>query len=218
MEYSLKNNVAVISIDDGKANVVDHRFVDNMTALLERAGEEAGAVLLQARAGMFSAGFDLKELQKGRREAEALVARGMELLTQIYAFPRPVVAACDGHAVGLGAFMLLAADFRLGSATDYNITLPETAIGMPFTPVLMTLIRDRIASTQQTLAVLQSRPYRAEEAREAGFLDKVTAQDTLLSECQALAEQLSQLPGEAYAANKEDLRSHALGAMRESIG
>ncbi len=218
MEYSLKNNVATISIDDGKANVVDHPFVDNMQTLLKRAGEEAGAVVLQARTGMFSAGFDLKELQKGRREAEALVARGMELLTEIYAYPRPIVAACDGHAVGLGAFMLLAADFRLGSASDYNITLPETAIGMPFTPVLMTLIKDRIASAQQTLAVLQSRPYRAEEAREAGFLDKVTARDTLLSECQALAEQLSQLPGEAYAANKEDLRSHALGAMRESIG
>jgi enoyl-CoA hydratase len=217
MEFSLKNDIAYISIDDGKANIVNHQFVDSMTELLERARKQASVAVLQARPGMFSAGFDLKELQKGPREAEALVSRGMALLTQIYAHPQPLVAACDGHAIGMGAFLLLASDIRVGSTGKYNITLPETAIGMPFNPVLMTLIKDRLSSRHQTIAVLQSKPHSAEEALAAGFLDRVTDQDSLLDECQAQAENLSQLPGEIFAVNKEDLRSQSLQMMRESI-
>ncbi len=214
MEFSINNDIAYICIDDGKANVVSHQFVDDMTELLDRATTEAKAVVLHARTGMFSAGFDLKELQKGPAEAEALVNRGTQMLTRIYAHPQPTIAACDGHAIGLGAFLLLATDVRLGSATEYNITLPETAIGMPFTPVLMTLIRDRLSSRHQTMAVLHSKPYGAEEAVNAGFLDNVTEQASLLDECQALAENLGQLPTEIHAVNKEDLRSQSLAAMR----
>ena len=139
----------------------------------------------------------------------------MALLTRIYAHPQPVIVGCDGHAIGLGAFLLLAADVRLGSATDFHIALPETALGMGFNPVLLTLVRDRIASIQQTTAVLQSKQFNAEEALAAGFLDAIVDQDSLLSECQAHAEHLSQLPAEAYAMNKEDLRSHSLMTMRE---
>ncbi len=217
MNMDITNNVATISIDDGKANVVNHSFVDEMLASLERAKEEAGAVVLVGRSGMFSAGFDLKELQKGPKEAEALVQRGMDMLTKVYSHPQPVIAACDGHAIGLGAFLLLASDFRFGSDNEYNVTLPETAIGMPFTPVLMALIKDRISSYQQTTAVLQSRPFSGVEAVSAGFLDEVVAADGLLGRAQAHAEALTQLPGAVYAGNKEDLRSHSLKAMRASL-
>lgn len=217
MEFELKNDIACISISDGKANVVGHAFVDGIMQYLERAEAEAKAVVIHAREGMFSAGFDLKELQKGQAEAAALVGRGMEMLTRLYAHPQPVVAACDGHAIGLGAFILLASDFRLGSAADYNITLPETAIGMPFRPVLMALIKDRIASAQQTIAVLQSKPFTATEAVASGFLDKVISRDSLRHEADALAEALTQLPGEIYGVNKQDLRSASLLKMRDSI-
>lgn len=217
MEFSLKNDIAYISIDDGKANVFSHQFIDSMTELLNRAEKEAKAIVLHGRAGMFSAGFDLKELQKGPKEMDALASRGMEIVTRIYAYALPVIAACDGHAIGMGAFLLLASDARLGSASEYNITLPETALGMPFTPVLMSLIKDRIASSQQSIAVLHSKPYSAEEAVTAGFLDRVVERSSLLDECQAHAEKLGQLPGEIYAVNKEDLRSHSLKVMRESI-
>lgn len=217
MDFSLNNNIARITIDDGKANVVSHAFVDSMNELMDRASKEAKAVVLVARPGMFSAGFDLKELQKGPAEAAALVNRGMEMLTRIYAHPQPVIAACDGHAIGMGAFLLLAADVRIGSATEYNITLPETAIGMPFTPVLMTLIKERLSSRHRTIAVLHSKPYGAHQAVDAGFLDSVTEQGSLMDECQELAESLGQLPGETYAANKEDLRSQSLKVMRAAI-
>lgn len=62
MTYELRNNVATIGFDDGKANVVSHDFVDKMNASLDRAeADGAGAVILEGRDGFFSAGFDLEE-------------------------------------------------------------------------------------------------------------------------------------------------------------
>lgn len=218
MNYELSNDIATFSLDDGKVNVVNQALVDGMLESLDRAAGEAKAIILTGRSGMFSAGFDLKTLEKGGEEANTLLAGGMEILTRIYAHPQPVVAACAGHAIGLGAFLLLASDLRIGSTDDYQVTLPETAIGMPFTPVLMTLIRDRIGSNFQNAAVLQSKPHNATEAIAAGFLDKAVDAAELEAEAAALASALGQLPTNSYAANKADLRSASLAVMRESLG
>jgi enoyl-CoA hydratase len=214
MHYEVSNDIATICIDDGKANVVSHAFVDSMFANLEQAQSEAKAVVLTGREGMFCAGFDLKELQKGPDEAAALVGRGMQMLTTIFSHPQPVVTVCNGHAIGLGAFLLLASDFRMGSNNDYNVTLPETAIGMPFTPVLMALIKTRINSQHQTAAVLASKPFSPEEAVAAGFIDTLVDADALENSALEQASALAQLPGNVYRGNKEDLRSEPLRVMR----
>ena len=65
MDFELADNIAILRIDDGKANAVGHSFLDQVNEGLERAEKEAKAVILRGREGMFSAGFDLKEFQKG---------------------------------------------------------------------------------------------------------------------------------------------------------
>ncbi len=217
MNFELTNDIATICIDDGKANVVSPALVEEMLVSLDRAKTEAKAIVLIGRAGMFSAGFDLKALQQGPEVAGALVNGGMEVLTGLYSHPQPVIAACGGHAIGMGAFILLASDYRLGSDSEYNVTLPETAIGMPFTPVLMTLIKERLSNRHKSIAVLQSKPHSPVEAVDAGFLDRIVAADSLVTEAQKLAESLAQLPAQVYAANKEDLRSQSLATMRDSL-
>jgi len=217
MSYQLSNNVAIISIDDGKANVVSHKFIDQLYAHLDRAEREASAVILTGRDGMFSAGFDLKEFQVSQEAANALVGRGMEMLTRLYEFPLPVISACAGHAIGMGAFLLMASDNRIGAEADYQVTLPETGISMPFTPVLRTLIHDRIASSHKTTAMVQSTPHTPQQAVTAGFLDCVVEADQLMSQAQALAEKLAELPKEFYTRNKRDLRADSLKAMHASL-
>ena len=82
---------------------------------------------------------------------------------------------------------------------------------------LMTLIHDRISSRHQSAAVLQSKPHNAQDAAAAGFLDRVVGADALLEEARALAAGLAQLPANAYATNKADLRSASLAVMQASL-
>ncbi|MFT5579368.1 MAG: enoyl-CoA hydratase [Paraglaciecola psychrophila] len=217
MEYQLKDNTALISIDDGKANAMNHSFIDSLGECLDRAEKEASAVILQGREGMFSAGFDLKELAKGEDEATQLVNRGMAMITRLYALPLPLISVCAGHAFGMGAFILLASDNRLGSNTDYKVNLPETAIGMSFNPVLMSLIKAHVTPRHQTMAALQSRKFTPAESITAGFLDQLMDTDQLLTEAFSLAKELSNLPAAQYGTNKQFLREAPLKVMRDAL-
>ena len=121
VSYELDGSVAVIRIDDGKANAISHDLVDELHAALDRAEAEARAVVLVGREGRFSAGFHLPTMTAGTEEMQGLVTAGAELLLRLYLLPRPLVVACTGHALAAGALLLLAADVRIGAAGEFKI-------------------------------------------------------------------------------------------------
>ena len=218
MNYTLNNNIATLTIDDGKANVVGHEFLDAVNACLDRAqAENAGAVILKGREGIFSAGFDLAEFKKGPEEGMAMVARGFELLIRLYSFPLPLVAACTGHGIAMGAFIIMACDIRVGTRGDFRMSLPETAIGMELPPILVELTASRISRRHMTRVALLSEVYNPEQAVDAGFIDEVVDADGLDARTAAVAEKLAQLPKAQFAANKLSVRARTLQAMKDSL-
>jgi enoyl-CoA hydratase len=218
MNYELRNTIAVLTFDDGKANVVGHSFLDGINAGLGRAQEEqAGAVILKGREGMFSGGFDLNEFKKGPEAGGAMVKRGFELLVRLYGFPLPLVAACTGHGIAMGAFIVMSCDSRIGVRGDYKMSLPETAIGMELPPLLVELAASRISRRHMTRVALQSEVYTPESAVDAGFIDEVVDAAELDARALAIAERLAKLPRAQYAANKLSIRERTLKAMRDSV-
>ena len=79
VRYELREDVALLNFDDGKANVFSHASIPAMTAALERAEKEAKAVVLVGRPGRFSAGFDLSVMTQGGDAVGKLVCAGAEL-------------------------------------------------------------------------------------------------------------------------------------------
>ncbi len=217
MDLRIDNDIAILTFDDGKANAVSHDFIDGMTAGLDSAEKEAKAVVIMGKPGMFSAGFDLKEIQKGQAEAVALVNRGAEMLYRLFGFPQPVIAGCSGHAVAAGAFTLLACDTRIGVAGDFKLGLNETAIGMTLPVFGHQLAQNRLSKRHLTAAVIQSQMYSPDEAVDAGFLDSVVNADELETACVAAAEQLMALPTATYGQMKRDTRQIPLAAIKDSL-
>ena len=174
MTYELSNNVATIGFDDGKVNVVGHDFLDNINASLDRAeGDGAGAVILEGRDGFFSAGFDLKEFEKGQDATMRLSKRGDELLVRLYSFPRPLVAACAGHGIGMGIFLILTCDYRICSRGKFKFRMPETAISMELGEFLIALSASRISPKYMSRIAIQSEEIGPELGAEAGLFDEV---------------------------------------------
>ncbi|WP_439106037.1 crotonase/enoyl-CoA hydratase family protein [Congregibacter sp.] len=218
MEYLLQDNIAILKLDDGKANVVGHQLLDDLNAALDRAeSESAGAVILRGRDGMFSGGFDLGEFKKGMEQGQAMVKRGFELLVRLAGYPLPVVAACTGHCVAMGAFIVMACDSRVGTQGDFKLTLPETAIGMDLPPILIAITESRIVKEHLTRVALQAEVYNPEQAVAAGFLDEVVDADQLDARCAEIAQRLAQLPASQYAANKLRVRAKTLEAMSADL-
>ena len=215
--YGLENDIAVISLDEGKANAVSHNLIDAVNSALDGAEAQAKSVVIRGRAGMFSAGFDLKEFEKGEDATKALVKRGTALLLRIFMHPQPVIAECTGHAVAAGAFILLAADTRLGAAGDFKIGLNETAIGFALPTFGFELAKSRLSKRHIQAAVIQSRLYDPVMAEEVGYLDSVCKPDELHAAALDFAAALGKLPAEAYAKNKHGLRHDTAKIIRSSL-
>ncbi len=218
MKYEIEHNIVTLTIDDGKANVVGPSFLDDVNAGLDRAQEEkAGAVILRGREGMFSGGFDLKEFEKGAEQGLAMVQRGFELLVRLYSFPLPLVAASTGHGIAMGAFVIMACDWRIGSRGKFKMSLPETRIGMELPPILVALTASRISRQHMTRVALLSEVYDPEQAVEAGFIDEVVDPAELTARSMAVAGQLAQLPQQQFAKNKQSIRAQTLQIMKDSL-
>jgi enoyl-CoA hydratase len=131
--------------------------------------------------------------------------------------PQPVVAACTGHAIAAGGFLLLACDTRIGTLGDYKIGLNETAIGMGFPVFGHELANSRISRRHLTAVLLQAKLYDPEGAIDAGFLDEAVSADDLIQRGLDVATALGGLPASAYANNKRDMRAVSLENIINSI-
>ena len=144
VRYDFDGSVARITMDDGKVNVLSQEMLAEVNDALNRAEANAAIVALAGRAGVFSAGFDLKVLRAGGPSARTMLRAGFELAERILSFPMPVVIACTGHAVAMGVFLMLSGDYRIGVAGPYKITANEVAIGVTLPRAAIEICRQRL--------------------------------------------------------------------------
>ena len=216
-----QDDVAVITIDDGKANALSPEVIAAINGHLddiEAAGSTFRAVVLSGREGMFSGGFDLKVMRGGDADAMmALVTSGGDLVGRLFRSPRPVVCACTGHAIAAGALLLLGSHLRIGAAGDFRIGLIETAIGMVLPDWAVVMADERLSRAQIQRAVVEARVYGPEDALGAGFLDHIVAPGDVIGVAVAEAARMGALDANAYAGNSVKLRSPAVARFDAAI-
>lgn len=217
VRYELDGKVATLTMDDGKANALSPAMVEAISISLDRAREEAGAVVLAGRPGRFCAGFDLRVLMAGADKARPLVMAGGELFMKLYGFPLPVVAACTGHALAGGALLLLCSDMRVGARGEFKIGLNEVAIGIPLPVLVQRLAGDRLDNRRLTEAILLATIYDPPGAMEVGYLDEVFESAEVIDEARGRAATLARLPRRAFVRSKEGVRTASIELIRGSL-
>jgi len=217
ISYRLDDGVAVITLDDGKANAVSHAILDGLHAALDRAEGEARSVVIVGREGKFSAGFDLAAMTESTESMRALVISGAELLLRLYGLGLPTVAACTGHALAAGGLMLLCCDRRIGAAGPAKIGLNEVAIGMALPIFAVELARERLTGSAFPMATMGAQVYDPEGALAAGYLDVVVDPADVLATAIDEARRLGQLSTGAYARTKLVARTAIITHIRDTL-
>jgi enoyl-CoA hydratase len=215
--YELSDGIATLTMDDGKANVMSLAMLQALNAALDRAQADQAAVLLTGRAGMFSGGFDLAVFKRTPEEQFRMLEAGALMTQRLLSFPLPLVMACSGHAIAMGAFLLLCADARIGVDQGARIQINEVQIGLTLPRFAIEVSRQRLAPAHFNLAAGTAEPYAPQQAVVAGFLDEIVPADTLAVVARERAGRLLKLHAEAFAATKLRLRHGALEALREAI-
>ena len=217
VSYTLEGSVAVVQMDDGKANALGETMMNELLAALARAEKEATAIVLAGRAERFCAGFDLRAMMSGRDAAIATLRQGVDVLLGFYGTPLPVVIACTGHALAGGALLVLTGDLRLGISGPFKIGLNEVAIGLPVPSLAMEFARDRLSKRALTRATLLAEIYTPDDAVGAGYLDALVPAGELLDRAKAEAARLGGLSRGAYAATKALLRKPTIDRIRAGL-
>ena len=215
----IQDAVALITMDDGKANAFNFEMIAAINAALDKAEADAKAIVLAGREGRFSGGFDLNAFASLDGDGVyKLLDAGAELLLRLYGGPLPVVAACTGHAIAMGVFTLFACDTRVGASGAYKIGANETITGMNLPIFALEFAHARLNPAHHTKAMVQAFIYDPAGAVEAGYLDMLVDADKVVATATAIAAQLTVLPSSAYAYNKRAMRKGTLDAVRASLG
>jgi len=217
VETRCADGVATITMDDGKANALSPAMLAAVNRGLDEAEAQPAVVLLTGRPGTFSGGFALPVLMGGGAEALAMLRAGFALSERLLSFPTPVVIACPGHAIAMGAFLLLSGDVRLGAAGPFRIVANEVAIGLTMPRAAVEICRQRLTPAAFNRAVLLSETFAPDDAVPAGFLDRVVDAPALAAAARDTATALGRLDPTAHAATKARTRAATLDALRTAI-
>jgi enoyl-CoA hydratase len=215
--YSLNDGIATLTLANGKVNAISPDLIASFNRALDQAEQDQAVVIVTGQNGILSGGYDLKVVMSGPQAALDLVEAGSRLTRRMLAHPFPLIVACPGHAVAKGAFLLLAADYRLGTEGAFSIGLNEVKIGMTLHQVGIAIARDRLTPPAFQRSVNNSEMFNPQGAMAAGFLDQVVPADQLMTAANAMAQQLKGLNMGAHKKTKLKVRKALLDALDAAI-
>ena len=217
VSYKLEEGIASIGMDDGKANVLSTAMWDQLGAAFDQAEQAGAVVILKGREGIFSGGFDLKEMSQGPEQAVLLTSRGSKMARRILSFPTPVIAVSTGHCIAMGAFLMLACDYRIAIAGDFKVGLNETMIGMTMHHFGIELARYRLPPHYFNRCAINAEIFTAEDGVSAGFYDCAVGMDQLQDKVAQSASMFRQLNMQAFNGTKNKSRKELLELLDRCI-
>ena len=219
VSYRKDDQIAVITMDDGKVNALGPAMQSDIGAALDQAeSDNVGAVVLAGNDRVFSGGFDLKVFRSGDAQAAIDMLRGgFELSHRLLSFPKPVVAACTGPAIAMGAFLACSTDHRI-AAPNYTFQANEVVLGMVLPYAALEILKLRLTRSAYQQAVGLAKTFAGETALRAGWVDQIDAPEMVLARAHDAAREFAgTLNARAHHACKMRVRQETLDAMRNAI-
>lgn len=217
VSYAFADGVATLTMDDGKANAMGPAMQAALNAALDRAEADKAIVVLTGRPGVFSGGFDLSVFKAGDPQVTfQMLTGGAQLAKRVLSYPHPVIAACSGHAMAMGLFLLQCADVRIGLNAGATFQANEVLIGMTLPYFALEALRERVATPHLHL-VGTGLAYGGAAAVQAGLLDEAVAPEVLAAAVQAQVDRLKKAHPASFTATKQRLRAGVLGALPQAI-
>jgi len=214
-----RNGVTLVRLSHGKVNALDVGLAqDLITVLGTEARGASSAVVLTASGTVFSAGVDLHRLTRGGRE---YVGEFLPLLGRVFStaftFPKPLVAAINGHAVAGGCILACACDYRVMARGNGRIGTPELAVGVPFPSVAMEILRLAVPTHRLQALIYGGLTCTPDEALANGLVDEVVSPDSLVERAVELAGRLGALPSASFALTKRLVRQPSWDRVEQSV-
>jgi enoyl-CoA hydratase/carnithine racemase len=213
--------VALLTLQRGKVNAINEAVVEELLGSLEgiKSEQSIDAVVLTGRGKFFSFGLDVPELYPlTRDEFTRFVERFTELYTAIYLYPKPVVAAINGHAIAGGCMLALACDRRIMAVGKGKIGLNEITFGSSVFAGSVEMLRACVGERNAERVLFSGEMFSGDAALELGLVDRVVPADEIQRAALEEACLLAMGDSAAFGAMRRMLRGPIAEAMRSREG
>ena len=211
-------DIAVVRMEHGKANAIDTElFMALANSLDEIQSSSAKGIVLTGSGRIFSAGVDLFRLLEGGVEyTRSFLDVLHDGFMKLFTFPKPVIAAVNGHAIAGGCIMVQACDYRLMAEGRGTIGVPERVVGVPFPTSAMETLRFAVPSQHLQELVYRGKTYDVQTALKMGLVDEVVAESELIETAVKLAGQMGHAASGTFQMTKEQLREPVITRIEET--
>jgi len=224
IESQKSDGIVTLRLGRGKVNALNGMVVDELGYLLKtfENDPEVRSVILTAGGKFFSFGFDIPEfLSFTKEQFSEFLVNFTDLYTYIFRYPKPVMAALNGHTIAGGYMLALACDYRVMVSEKAKISLNEIGFGASVFAGSVEMLRFWVGNANATEVLFSGAMYTAEEAKKIGLVHEVAIADELMDVARKAASGLASKHQPAFASIKSLLRRSTIEEMmhreRESI-
>jgi len=201
--------IATITLRRGKVNALNEPMVEEIGDSFRtlETDSEVKSIIFTGNGKFFSFGFDVPEfLRYAKRDFVRYLEKFTNLYTYLFQFPKPIVAALNGHTIAGGCVLATACDFRVMASGKGKIGLNEITFGAPFFAGSAEMLRFCVGSRNAQSILYSGAMYSAEEAFGLGLVDQVSSEDVLAQDARKVAGELGEKDSSAFANMKMILR------------
>jgi Delta3-Delta2-enoyl-CoA isomerase len=213
---SLNDGISTLMLNRGKVNALNGELVDQLRTELKKLETDAAvkAIILTGAGKFFSFGFDIPEfLSFKKEEFIAYLENFTDLYTYLFLYPKPVVAALNGHAMAGGCMLALASDYRVMVNGNAKIALNEIGFGSSVFAGSVEMLRFCVGSANASTILYSGALYSAEEAQRLGLVDQLGSEQELTFISSQVASNLGSKYPPAFASIKALLRGSTAEEM-----
>jgi enoyl-CoA hydratase len=200
--------IAVLTLAHGKANTLDPEFCRAVTGEFARLKKSpAEAVVLTAEGPIFCAGVNLiRASQGGPKYLRTFLPALNKMYDAIFNFPKPVVAAVNGHAIAGGCVLSSCTDYRMMARGNGRVGVTELLVGLPFPALAFEVMRFVTGPRYFSELIYTGNTYSPDDALERGLVHEVVEPAALQERALASARMLADLSPAAFSQTKAQMR------------
>jgi enoyl-CoA hydratase len=216
IEFEQRGVVTIIRMVRGKGNALNLEPAGALVDALDRLeSSPARAGILTGQGNVFGAGVDLLALVEGGPEyVRQFLPLLQRVIERLITFPKPLVAAVNGHAIAGGAILMFACDQRLLARGTAQVGLTEIRVGVEFPARALEIARFATPPQHFPTLVCTGRTWQPEEALARGLVDELVEPEQLLDRACSIGEELAAIPPATFTATKLAVRQPLLEAAR----
>jgi Delta3-Delta2-enoyl-CoA isomerase len=224
VELQKDHGIATLMLRRGSVNALNGTLIDQLKALLKELenDQQVKSVILTGSGKFFSFGFDIPEfLSFTKEQFTEFLTNFTDLYAYLFLYPKPVVAALNGHTIAGGCMLALACDHRVMVSEKAKISLNEIGFGSSVFAGSTEMLRFWVGGRNATTILYSGAMYVAEEAQRLGLVHEVVTADVLTIAARKAASDLASKHSPAFASIKSLLRKsvaeEVLRRERDSI-